>query len=145
VAHSNNDFYIVSPDQPGQEFQLDRFGNLNVSGVVSGASSRLLKENIQSVNTKDVLNKIASLGVYTWNYIKENDTTIHLGPMAEDFHKMFSLNGSQDDKIAYTDISGVTLAAIKALKIDSDKKDEKIAKLELQLQKIQLQLATLAK
>jgi hypothetical protein len=58
---------------------------------------------------------------------------------------MFSLNGSQDDKIAYTDISGVTLAAIKALKIDSDKKDEKIAKLELQLQKIQLQLATLAK
>jgi hypothetical protein len=141
VAHSNNDFYIVSPDQPGQEFQLDRFGNLNVSGVVTGASSRLLKENIVSVDTSDVLNKIANLGVYTWNYIKEDKTKVHLGPMAEDFHKMFSLNGERDDKIAYTDITGVTLAAIQALKSEADEKDKRIAQLEIQLLQIQEKLS----
>ncbi|MCL1149837.1 tail fiber domain-containing protein [Shewanella ulleungensis] len=140
VSNTNNDFYIVSPEEDGVEFKLDRTGNLNVSGVVTGASSRLLKENIVSVDTSDVLNKIASLGVYTWNYIKEDKTKIHLGPMAEDFHKIFSLNGEQDDKIAYTDITGVTLAAIQALKSEADEKDKRIAQLEQQLQQIQEKL-----
>lgn len=129
----------------GQELSLDNNGNLDIAGVLNATSSRLVKENIQAVNAGDVLSRLADLGVYTWNYIKEDDEIVHLGPMAEDFHDAFSLNGNNTGKISYTDISGVTIAAIKALKIESDEKDEKIQVLEQKLENIQALLEKLSK
>ena len=48
---------------------------------------------------------------------------------SKDFHKIFGLNGSDFTRIANVDLAGVSLAAIKALKIDLDKKDKQIKEL----------------
>ncbi|WP_144213674.1 tail fiber domain-containing protein [Shewanella donghaensis] len=140
VGNTADSFTIVSPSVAGTEFSLDINGNLTTMGTVNGASSRALKENILNIDTTQILDKIANLGVYTWNYIKENDAVTHLGPMAEDFHEAFGLNGDKTDKISYTDISGVALAAIKELKKESDAKDSRITALENKLLKLESQL-----
>jgi len=141
VGNTADSFTIVSPSVTGTEFSLDINGNLTTMGTVNGASSRALKENILNIDTTQVLDKIANLGVYTWNYIKENDAVTHLGPMAEDFHEAFGLNGDKTDKISYTDISGVALAAIQELKKESDLKSAKIIELENKLSIIEQRLS----
>lgn len=115
IANSSGSFHIVNPQGAGQEFTLSTEGHLTTSGTVNGASSRSLKENIVPVDASNVLAQLEKLGVYTWNYIKDGREISHLGPMSEDFHALFGLNGDSDKVISYTDISGVSIAAIKAL------------------------------
>ncbi|MEO2267248.1 tail fiber domain-containing protein [Pseudoalteromonas sp. YIC-656] len=133
----NNSFFIVSPQGDGQEFEVDLQGNLTTSGTVNGASSRAIKENIANVDVSSVLDKLATLDVFTWNYIKDNDNISHLGPMAEDFHKAFGLNGDATDKISYTDITGVAIAAVKALQTKLEAKEQELSLIKERLDNLE--------
>ena len=53
--------------------------------------------------------------------------------MAEDFHKTFSLNGSVTDKISISDLAGVSLASITALK---EIVDNQLIQIKLLTQKV---------
>jgi hypothetical protein len=61
------------------------------------------------------LEKVSALPITEWKYKVEADGTEHLGPMAQDFHAAFGLNGSDDKHIATVDEEGVALAAIQGL------------------------------
>src|SRR5208337_3579977 len=50
-----------------------------------------------------------------WRYKVEVGGTEHLGPMAQDFHAAFGLNGADDTHISTVDEGGVALAAIQGL------------------------------
>jgi len=78
------------------------------------ASSRTLKENYLAVDGEDVLARIRTLPVTTWNMIGGDRTVRHLGPVAEDFYAAFGL-GLGETTIGLGDIDGVNLAAAKAL------------------------------
>lgn len=95
------------------------------------------KENFKQVDGEQVLEKIKTLRLNTWNY-KFNDRSIrHYGPMAQEFYRAFGSDGvgyvGTDTTIVSQDIEGVNLTAIKALVIRTDELRaafEKIKELE---------------
>jgi len=66
------------------------------------------------MNPDDVLSKINALNIQQWNYIKEDSSVRHIGPIAEDFYAAFNLGGS-DRSISTIDPAGVALIGIQAL------------------------------
>lgn len=80
----------------------------------NNASDRNLKEHLAPVNPEEVLAKVVSMPVMTWNY-KKRPQENHLGPVAQDFHAAFGLNGTNDTSISTVDEGGVALAAIQGL------------------------------
>ena len=91
---------------------------LTVYGPVSAMafnplSDRNLKEHLGAVNPREVLDQVASLPIWRWNF-KADAGTPHVGPMAQDFYAAFKV-GSDDRHIATVDADGVALAAIQGL------------------------------
>lgn len=107
-------------------FTLDSLGNLTVNGSVSDASDRDRKEGFQSVDTADVLERLAAVPMSTWRY--HGDTSTHIGPMAQDFYEAFSV-GPNERVISKVDADGVALASIQALYQESRSKDKEIEEL----------------
>ena len=86
----------------------------NGTSWVNG-SDRNSKEAFRPINPRAVLEKVSALPITQWKYNAEADGTEHLGPMAQDFHAAFGLNGPDDKHIATVDEEGVALAAIQGL------------------------------
>jgi hypothetical protein len=84
------------------------------SGSWTALSDRRAKENFRSMDTIDVLERVARLPVQTWNYRSQDATVRHLGPTAQDFKTAFGL-GESDTGITAVDADGVALAAIQGL------------------------------
>jgi hypothetical protein len=80
------------------------------------ASSRTLKENFRRVDGEDLLKRLHSMPVTTWNMTADKSKTRHLGPVAEDFYSAFGL-GIGKTTIGMNDIDGVNIAAAKALEL----------------------------
>ena len=89
-------------------------GGINATGAITPNSTRDSKADFASVDTQDVLTKLAGLDIQTWRYKMEDDSVRHMGPVAEDFAAAFEL-GKTDKGIATVDSDGVALAAIQAL------------------------------
>jgi hypothetical protein len=77
-------------------------------------SDRDSKTAVADVDAQEILDRLASLPVPSWNYRSEDPAARHLGPMAQDFRKAFEL-GSDERQIHVVDASGVALASIQAL------------------------------
>ena len=106
-------------------------------------SDRAVKTAIQSINPRSVLSKVLAMPITSWAY-KTDNTTRHIGPMAQDFHKAFGLGGS-DKSIATVDADGVALAAIQGLHQMVKDKDAKIGALEKLNATMQKKLAAIEK
>jgi len=123
-------------------FGMQVTDNLHVSGNVYAngillTSDRNAKENFTAMDGKAVLAKVVGLPITEWNYRDNAAEVRHLGPMAQDFHSAFGLDGSDDKHISVVDESGVALAAIQGLneklKAQDDLKDTEIKALEKRL------------
>lgn len=80
----------------------------------TSVSDRRAKTGFASVDTLDVLARVLELPLSEWSYRSAPEAR-HLGPMAQDFHAAFGLNGDDDTGIAMVDADGVALAAIQGL------------------------------
>ena len=105
-------------------FIVGSSGSLNGNGAYlssggdwTNTSDRNLKDNITPLNGEDILARIKALPVTKWRY--KGSAEYHIGPMAQDFYKEFSL-GSDDKHIASTDPAGVALIGIQQLTIEVD-------------------------
>ncbi len=95
----------------------------SVSGVYmrhgqSGWSNycdRNMKENFEPVDGEWVLEKIKNMPITKWNYKKTDPNEKYIGPVSQDFHAAFYLNGTDSLGINSISIDGVNMAAIKAL------------------------------
>jgi hypothetical protein len=121
-------------------FEVVNSGTVYAKGVAL-TSDRNAKEHFAPLDSRDVLAKVAALPISEWNY-KDNAAEIrHVGPMAQDFHAAFGLDGADDKHISVVDEGGVALAAIQGLnqklEEESQAKDEKILALEKQLHELQ--------
>ena len=96
-------------------------------------SDRNAKENFTSVDARQVLAKVTAMPITEWNYKTDAATQKHIGPMAQDFHAAFGVNGSDDKHISVIDEGGVALAAIQGLnhKVDSENAGLQSVKSEL--------------
>jgi hypothetical protein len=110
------------------------------------------KTDIEPVNAREVLKKVAALPVTSWHY-KHDRGRRYIGPMAQDFHAAFGL-GADDKTITTLDTDGVTLAAIKGLVEELEERDARnaqeirardaeIAELKAQLRQINERLSKL--
>lgn len=87
---------------------------LSLGGSWVNASDRELKENFGAVNTRGILDLLATVPIQSWNYIFEGAEVRRIGPMAQDFYAAFGL-GNDDRHISTVDAEGVAFAAIQAL------------------------------
>lgn len=108
------------------------------SGVFNCTSSRTTKQNFMLVDGNDILSRLRNVPVSTWNYIAEENQVRHMGPMAEDFFDAFKL-GSSDKAIGIQDLTGVSLAAIKAL----DERTIQLQQKQNEVEQLRLQVAEL--
>lgn len=101
------------------------------------------KENFTPVTARDLLKKLTNLPISTWSYKSQSPTVRHIGPMAQDFYKVFGVG--EDDKFINTvDADGVALATIQGLYQLLHEKGLHIAELERQVKSQQRQLDSLA-
>jgi hypothetical protein len=91
-------------------------------------SARAKKSAVKPVAPPEVLDRVESLDVSTWELDHQDDGR-HMGPMAEDFADAFEL-GNDDEHIATVDADGVALAAIQGLADRLGEKDDRIEELE---------------
>jgi hypothetical protein len=87
---------------------------LTAGGTWQNASDVNTKENFEFLNGSEVLQKINRLPVTKWNYIVEGSRVKHIGPMAQDFQRIFEV-GSSDKAISTIDPSGIALIGVQEL------------------------------
>lgn len=80
----------------------------------SSVSDRNVKENFREVDGRDILERLISIPIQTWNYIAQDPSVKHIGPMAQDFYAAFGL-GEDDLRINTINADGVSFAAIQGL------------------------------
>jgi trimeric autotransporter adhesin len=93
------------------------------------------KQNIRLVDTKDVLNRVAQLPIKQWSYKSQDPSIEHIGPMAQDFYRLFSL-GDDPLTISTIDPSGIALAAIQALNAKNEILERELIELRAELQSL---------
>ena len=121
---------------------IDGSGNLTASGTVNGSSDRNRKEGFAGVDGSQLLEKLSTIPVQQWSY--KGEETVHIGPMAQDFHKAFEL-GSSNRVISMADADGVALASIQALHAKAKAKEKEIADLREANRKLEERLSKLEK
>src|SRR6202008_4306588 len=80
----------------------------------SAVSDRNRKENFLAIDGEEILQRLRGVPVTSWNYLTQERSIRHLGPMAQDFHRAFGL-GESNLLINSVDIDGVNLAAVQAV------------------------------
>jgi len=83
-------------------------------GSLTCSSSRYVKKDFAPVDQQKILKRVAHLPLTTWSYRNEKSGARHIGPMAQDFARAFSL-GHGTTGIAMVDSDGIALAAIQGL------------------------------
>jgi hypothetical protein len=85
---------------------------LTKGGVWTNASDKNKKENFETLDGREILEKIDRLPITSWNY--KGTAEKHIGPMAQDFHRLFGV-GVDDKTITTIDPSGIALVGIQEL------------------------------
>jgi hypothetical protein len=83
-------------------------------GSWDALSDRRMKTNFRALDGEEVLAKLARVPILEWNYISQDASIRHVGPMAQDFRSAFGL-GADDRHINTLDPDGISLKAIQAL------------------------------
>ncbi len=108
-----------------------------VSGLTIGSlpSDRTIKQDFDTVDTREILNRLVAMPMSSWSYTFQDPSVRHIGPMAQDFAAAFGV-GDSDKKIDMVDANGVSIAAIQALYGLVQERDEQIAALRADLDEI---------
>ena len=139
---TDNSLQIDNPGETGVQLLIEEDGTVTATGTVMGSSDRNVKKNITNVSPAEILEKVASLPVHEWTYINDKQNARHVGPMAQDFMKAFGL-GKNDKHIAFSDTSGVALAAIQGLHEVVAQKDAQLEELRSKTEELEAQLKML--
>lgn len=118
---------------------LDGAGNLFVGGAITQLSSRHAKENLLAVAGDELLARLSTLPIWTWNYLTASASDRHIGPVAEDFYRSFGF-GSSERSLSPSDVAGVALAASQALTREIEQRDQRIEQLEARLARLEAAL-----
>ena len=108
---------------------------LTAGGVWTNASDSTKKEDITTLDGRDILAKIKQLPITRWKYKGTNE--YHIGPMAQDFHKLFNV-GVDDKSISSLDPAGIALKAIQAQQEEIDLLKQQINLMKTEIEKLKL-------
>ena len=111
-------------------------GDAYIAGTLTQLSSRTAKTNLVAVAADGMLDQLARLPIWTWNYLRSDAGDRHIGPVAEDFYAAFGF-GTSERQLAPSDVAGVALAATQALQREIVERDRTIASLEARLDRLE--------
>jgi hypothetical protein len=111
-----------------------------VNGGFAYSSDRNLKSSFAALNPREVLARVAALPVTSWTYTND-PVARHIGPMAQDFHAAFQVNGGDDTHINVGDETGVALAAIQGLNQKLEAREATIQAQGAEIQQLREQAA----
>jgi hypothetical protein len=95
---------------------------LSAGGVWTDVSDKKKKENFTKPDKNDILKKINQLEISHWRY-KGTDSEYHIGPMAQDFYKLFHVGN--DTTTSAMDKAGIALLGVQQLaQQNNELKDE---------------------
>lgn len=97
------------------------------AGTMALTSDRNVKDAFDPINPQAVLARVSALPITEWQYKADTERSRHIGPMAQDFHAAFGLNGDDDRHISVVDEGGVALAAIQGLNQKVEVEDRRLA------------------
>jgi hypothetical protein len=146
-CNGNNEF--IARAKGGFYFFTGGFSDATYTGaqLPAGAggwsvySDRAGKENLVSVETVDILEKLVSIPIATWNWKAQGEGIRHIGPMAQDFYAAFGV-GHSDRTISTVDADGVALAAIQGLHKIVREKDAKIEAQQHRIEALEQRMAS---
>jgi hypothetical protein len=139
-------FEITKVGTGAAEFELYHDGSARFLGDVTAngvllTSARATKTDFQPVDAGEILDKLASLEISEWRYHREPEGTRHIGAVAEEFQAVFGL--SDGKTLNMIDTTGVSFAAIKALKEELDAKQREVDDLSAKVAQLEEAVATL--
>jgi hypothetical protein len=102
----------------------------------SSLGGKNLRENIEPVDGSQLLAKIASLPISTFNYKAQDASIRHIGPAAEDLYAAFGM-GKDERQISTIDADGIALAAIKELQKENVELRKVIEELEKRMVQVE--------
>lgn len=138
-ASANNQFTVRSAG--GVRLFTNATMTVGVQVAAGGSSwavisDRNKKLDFRNVDGEHLLTTLRSVPVTTWRYKDEEDkTTLHIGPMAQDWHQAFGFT-TDDKTINMSDLDGVNLAAVKALEARTAEQAAQIKTLQAQLDEL---------
>ena len=115
------------------------------AGSWSILSDSSKKENINLIDGAAYLSALNAINVYKWNYKSQADSIRHIGPMAQDFKRLFQI-GVDETMINSGDFDGINLMLLKALQQELLQKEDLIKelnRLELLLEELEKQKNTM--
>jgi hypothetical protein len=135
------DNQYMSRFNAGYKFYTDAAATKGAT-LLSGASSwttlsdKRVKEKFQKINSLQILKKIDTLNLNTWNYKGQDPKSHrHYGPMAQDFYTAFGSDNygkiGNDTLINAADIDGIAMLAIKGLITATNMLKTKVSKLSI--------------
>ena len=95
-----------------------------------------MKENFREMDGEEVLEKLASMSIFEWNYISQAAGIRHVGPFAQDFYAAFGL-GEDEKRINTVDADGIALVAIQALERRTRELEAENAELVRRLERLE--------
>jgi hypothetical protein len=144
VPGSNNGLIASFGNADSFVVLITNDGTIYSKGVAV-TSDRNAKRNFTAIDPKAVLAKVASMPVTTWNYKDDSAGTKHIGPVAQDFHAAFGLNGADDTHISIVDEGGVALAAVQGLNQELGEQSVQLQRKDREIQDLQQENQDLAR
>jgi hypothetical protein len=132
-----------SPSTPADKFINTSTGAyLSSGGTWTNACDRNVKENFVPIDGREVLERLTTVPISTWNYKAEDPAVRHMSPMAQDLYAAFGL-GQDEQHISTIDADGVALAAIQGVYAIIKDKDAELATLKSRNRELESRLADL--
>ena len=94
-----------------------------------------MTRNLRLVDTKSILDNVAQLPIKQWSYNSQDPSIEHIGPMAQDFYKLFHF-GADSLGISTIDLDGISLAAIQELHKENQQLKQELNELRSIVEKI---------
>lgn len=105
-------------------------------------SDKNKKENFKLVEPEDIITKLGSFTIQSWNYKSQSPALKHIGVTAQDFYHTFGY-GRSDTTLMAVDLAGVNMVAIQGLIKRTDNLKKQVNQLQLENQKLREELKTL--